>query len=141
MKVVIDTNVIISGLLWQGPPNKLLKLVKQGKLELCISPSLLGELSRVLNETKFSHRIVILNTSVEELIAGLLKLLRIFPDETIPPTILADPDDDKVLSCAKFTGAKYIITGDPHLLKLKNWSGISILTPQQFLSLIRSLKH
>lgn len=137
MKVVFDTNVVISGLLWQGLPNKLLKLVKHGKLDLCINPSLLEELSKVLNEAKFSHRIVILDTSVEELIAGLSELLIIFPDEKISPTIKADPNDDKVLSCALTSGAKYIITGDRHLLKLKNWSDISILTPRQFLSLIK----
>jgi uncharacterized protein len=113
--------------------NKLLKLAKIGKLRLCTNPALLKELSNVLREDKFLPRIVILNTTVEELIAGLLELVEIFPDKIIPPTVKADPDDDKVLSCAQILGAKYIITGDHHLLNLKKWSGISILTPRQFL--------
>ena len=140
MKVVFDTNVIVSGLLWQGLPNKLLKLVKQEKLQFCISPSLLKELSRVLNDPKFSPRIVHLNTSVEELITGLLELLTIFPDEKIEPVVKDDPDDDKVLSCASTSGAKYIITGDPHLLELESWSNISILSPRQFWNHINESK-
>lgn len=137
MKVVFNTNIIISSLLWQGLPNKLLKLVKHGKLQLCISHCIVEELSRVLREAKFSHRIIVLNTSVEELIAGLSKLLKIYPDEIISPTVEVDPDDDTILSCALTAGAKYIITGDSHLLELKKWSNISILTPRQFLSHLR----
>ena len=137
MKAALDTNVIISGLLWPGLPNKLLKLAKIGKLQLCTNPALLKELSNVLRKGKFLARIVILNTTVEELIAGLLELVEIFPDKIIPPTVKADPDDDKVLSCALISGAKYIITGDSHLLNLKKWPGISILTPRQFLSHIK----
>lgn len=137
MKVVLDTNVIISGILWPGLPNKVLKLAKIGKLQLCTNPTLLKELSNVLREDEFLHRIVILNSRVEELIAGLLELVEIFPDKIIPPTVKADRDDDKVLSCALISGAKYIITGDSHLLKLKKWSDISILTPRQFLRHIK----
>lgn len=137
MKVVLDTNVIVSGLLWQGLPNELLKLVKQGKLQFCITLSLLKELSKVLNNPKFSPRIVRLNTSVEELITGLLELLTMFPDEKIAPVVKDDPDDDNVLSCALISGAKYIITGDPHLLELENWSNISILSPRQFIDCIK----
>ena len=138
MKVVFDTNVIVSGLLWQGLPHKLLKLVKQGKIQFCITPSLLKELSKVLNDPKFSPRIVRLKTSVEELITGLLELLTIFPDEKIDPVVKNDPDDDKVLSCASTSGAEYIITGDPHLLKLKSWSNILILSPRQFWDRIKN---
>ncbi|MFC1461843.1 putative toxin-antitoxin system toxin component, PIN family [Verrucomicrobiota bacterium] len=137
MKVVFDTNVVISGLLWQGLPNRLLRLVKHGELELCLSRSIVEEVSRVLSEAKFSHRIIVLNTSVEELIAGLSKLSKIYPDEIISPAVKADPDDDRVLSCALTSGAKYIVTGDSHLLELENWSGISILTPRQFLNIIK----
>ena len=134
MRVVIDTNVLISGLLWQGASNSILKLVKQGRLKLCISPSLLEELSNVLPRNKFSPRLIALNTSVEELVNGVIRLSRIFPDRAIPPTVKDDLDDDRILSCAKLSEAKYITTGDPHLLKLKVWSGISILTPRQFLN-------
>lgn len=134
MKVIIDTNVLISALLWQGLPNDVLKLVKEAKFELCITPYLLEELSGVLHRDKFSPRLLTLNTSAEELANGIMRSLKVFPDRNIPPTIRDDLDDDRVLSCAKVSGAKYIITGDPHLLKLKTWSGISILTPRQFLN-------
>lgn len=140
MKVVMDTNVLISALLWQGPPNDILKLVKKAKFELCITPSLLEELSNVLHRDKFSPRLVTLNTSVEELTNGIMRFLKVFSDKSIPPTIKDDLDDDRILSCAKFSGAKYIITSDLHLLKLKIWAGISILTPRQFLDTLPPLK-
>jgi len=140
MKVVLDTNVLISALLWQGPPNDILKLVKKPNFELCITPSLLEELSHVLHRDKFSLRLLTLNTSAEELANGMMRFLKVFPDRNISPTIKADPDDDRVLSCAKFSGAKYIITGDPHLLKLKTWAEILILTPRQFLNVCLSPK-
>lgn len=136
----MDTNVLISALLWQGPPNDILKLVKKGKFELCITPFLLKELSAVLYRDKFSRRIIALNTLAEELTNGMMRFFKVFPDRNISPTIKDDLDDDRVLSCAKFSGAKYIITGDPHLLKLKTWSGISILTPRQFLKMLPCLK-
>ena len=140
MKIVMDTNALISALLWQGPPNDILKLAQKDKFDLYTTPLLLEELFEVLHRDKFFRRIAILNTSVQELTDGIIRFFTIIPDKKISPIVKNDPDDDIVLSCAKFSQTRYIVTGDPHLLKLKSWSGISILTPRQFLDKFLSQK-
>lgn len=135
MKLVLDTNVLISALLWQGPSHQLLIMIEDKTFSLCITPILLGELSDVLKRPKFSWRIKELNTSSEELLAGVIDIAELYPDRKIESVVKEDTDDDKVLSCALTAGAKYIISGDLHLLKLKQWAGITILTPQAFLNL------
>ncbi|TET09424.1 putative toxin-antitoxin system toxin component, PIN family [Candidatus Aerophobetes bacterium] len=137
MKIVLDTNVLISALFWHGLPHKLLRLIEKGTFTLCITTVLLEELRDVLSRPFFLSRIKERKTSCEELLAAILDMAELYPDKKIDSVIKNDPDDDKVLSCALVSGAKYIITGDPHLLKLKNWSDISILTPHQFLNLIK----
>lgn len=138
MKIVFDTNVLISAFFWHGSPHKLLKLVEEGRLTLCTTPSLLEEVRDVLNRQFFSPFIIKRNTSSEEIIAALFEIVELYPDIKIDPIVKNDPDDDKVLSCALVSDAKYIITGDNHLLKLKKWIDISILTPQQFLNHIKT---
>lgn len=137
MKIVVDTNVLISALLWYGPSHELLILIEEGTFTLCITSVLLEELKDVLSRPKFSSRIKELRTSCEELLAGIIDIAELHPDKKIDPVVEDDPSDDKVLACALASGAKYIITGDIHLLQLKSWSEISILTPRQFLNPIK----
>lgn len=136
MKVVLDTNILVSGLLWLGPSNKILRLAEEGKIESCFSPDLFEELHQVLKRQKFISRIKALKTSIEELIAGISDTLELFPDTKIPGVIKEDPDDDRILSCAWVSGAEYIVTGDPHLLKLGRYRNIPIVTPRKFLTLV-----
>lgn len=136
MRVILDTNVLVSGLLWVGPSNKILKLAEEGKLKPCSTPDLFEELHRVLKREKFVSRIKTLDTSIEELIADISDILELFPDVKITGVVKDDPDDDRILSCAWVAGAKYIVTGDPHLLKLGKYRNIPIVTPRKFLILI-----
>ncbi len=138
MKIVLDTNVLISALFWLGPPHKLLKLIESGNLTLCITPPLLEELGDVLSRPFFSPFIKKHNTSCEELIAAIFEIAELYSDKEIGTVVKNDPDDDRILSCALVSEAKYIDTGDNHLLYLKKWSNISILSPQQFLNHIRT---
>ena len=136
MKLVLDTNVLISAIFWQGTPHEILISIEKGTFALCITPVLLDELKDVLSRPKFSYRIKECNTSREELLTAIIDVAELYPDRKIAPVIKDDLDDDCVLACALTSGAQYIITGDPHLLKLKDWSGILIMTPPQFLDLI-----
>ena len=138
MKVVLDTNVLISALLWEGLPNKILKLVEEGKLTLCLNEFILDELFNVLQRPKFRNRIRECNTSAEELIAGILEISNVFPNIKIPSVVKNDPDDDWVISCALISKSQSIITGDPHLLKISKFRNVSILTPRKFLSSLKS---
>ncbi|OIO33673.1 MAG: putative toxin-antitoxin system toxin component, PIN family [Candidatus Hydrogenedentes bacterium CG1_02_42_14] len=133
MKAVLDTNVLISGLLWEGLPNEILALVKQGKIALHSSPEIIDELEAVLKRSKFSGRIAELEVSIDELIASILTIAEIYSVESTIEVIKEDPDDNMFLACAFYSGAEYIISGDKHLLNLGSYKRIEILSPREFL--------
>ncbi len=130
MRVVCDTNVLISGILFGGKPRDLLRLTSSGKITNFTSPALLKELEDVLQRPKFG-----LN---EEKVYGIIRLFRetfsIIMPETELSVITDDPDDNRVLEAASAADAEAIISGDGHLLDLAEWNEIPILTPTAFLN-------
>ena len=132
MRVVIDTNVWVSGLLWRGMPWKLLCLAEAGEVELCITPSMLVELAEVLSYERLQPRLQQLGLTPEELVAYALSLASVFEAPGGDPIVVADPDDDIFLRCAIVAGAAYVVSGDHHLLDLGGYAGIPILTIRDF---------
>jgi putative PIN family toxin of toxin-antitoxin system len=114
MRVVCDTNVLVSGILFGGNPRELLRLCSSGKLTNFTSPELLREIEQVLLRPKFG-----LN---EEQVYGIIRLFRDTFSLVIPETriccITADPDDNRVLETASSAKAEAIVSGDTHLLEL-----------------------
>ncbi len=133
MNIVLDTNTVISGLFWKGAPRQVLDLARSGTFTLFTSPDLLAELGKVLERQKFSARLAQANISVEELVLGYASLAITVRPHKIAPVIKADPDDDKVLACAKTANAEIITSGDSHLLDLNEYEGIKIMTVNQLL--------
>jgi putative PIN family toxin of toxin-antitoxin system len=133
MNIVLDTNTVISGLLWKGAPRQILDLARSGTITLFTSPALLAELSDVLAREKFSVRLEQASVSVEELILGYASLAITVRPDKIESIIKVDPADDHVLACAKTANAEIIISGDNHLLDLGEYAGIEILTVNQLL--------
>lgn len=131
-RVVLDTNVYISALLWTGISHRLLHLAETGDLTLVTTPAIMEELRDVLSRPKFRLRIRTLQSSVAELMEALLSLVEVVQDLPIEPVVKRDPDDDKILACAIAAQAHWIVSGDDHLLSLKSYREISILTPRQF---------
>lgn len=127
MKIVLDTNIIVSGLFWKGAPRHILDLARSAKVSLFTSPDLLTELTIVLARKKFNERLTLAQTSVEELALGYASLAKVIRPNKIRAVIKADPDDDKVLACAKTAKANYIVSGDKHLLDLKTYQSIEIV--------------
>lgn len=136
MRVVIDTNLWVSGLLWRGLPWHLLRLAEAGQVELCVAPPMLDELASVLAYERFHPRLQQLGLRLEDLIAYVLKLVTIVeaPESGEVPIVAADPDDDMFLYAAIAAGAAYVISGDHHLLELEEYANIPILTIQEFLA-------
>jgi putative PIN family toxin of toxin-antitoxin system len=131
IRVVLDTNVLVSGLLFGGAPGKLLDLWKKATIRLIMSRGMLDEFLRVLAYPK-------LRLSEEEIhyllyveVLPYVEMVQVAPG---PVLILPDPSDDMFLHCAVAAGAKYIISGDRHLLQLKSYKRIKILSPAEFLS-------
>jgi len=128
--IVIDTNVVISALLFGGAPGKLIELWKKKRIRPLISEEIMTEYLRVLAYPKFKLSEEEINYIIHQEILPYFKVVKSIPG---PSIIKKDPDDDKFIQCAEAGNANIIISGDSHLLTLKSYHGITILTPTQFL--------
>lgn len=129
---VLDTNVVVAGLLWNGHARRLLEWALDGHLKLISSPILLAELARTLGYGKFANRIRIAETTTEALVERYAELVTLARPAITPRVVANDPDDDHVVACAVAAKADTIVSGDRHLLDLQpRYLGIDILTPRQ----------
>jgi len=138
VRIVVDTNVLVSAALWPGPPHRILELAEAGEITLCVTESMIEELKGVLQRRKFRSRLRALRTSVEEIMAGLLPLVELYLPTNAPGSVPPDPDDEIFIACALSAGAAFIISGDDHLLRLKQYDAIRIVRPAEFLRLIQA---
>jgi putative PIN family toxin of toxin-antitoxin system len=128
MRLVLDTNVVIAAFLWDGIPRLLLTASRERRVDLFTSAALLDELTAVLERRKFETTIAASLLTIDAIVdryAELAKMVR--PEPTTQ--ISADPDDDVVLGTALAAKADLIVSGDSHLLTLKTYQSISIMTP------------
>lgn len=132
MKVVLDTNVLVSGLLWGGPPNQLLRWTRDGSLQAICCSEVIQEVRRVLAYPRFSRRLETLGYTGEQALAYLMNLVRHVPSpEHVPAVIASDPSDDLFLALAEKERALLIVSGDRHLLDLEKHAGIQVVTPAE----------
>ena len=136
MRAVIDTNVLIAGLLWHGPPHALLEHVRAGTVAMVSSPGLLAELADVIGRAKFDAILVRSNTSRERSLAEVRQLAEVVEPPPLAQPVCRDPDDDQVLALALAAKVDLIISGDNDLLSLASFEGIPIVTPAQTLQRI-----
>jgi putative PIN family toxin of toxin-antitoxin system len=127
MRVVADTNIVVSGLLWRGSPRHILDAARDEVIELFTSGALLDELEDVLKREKFAALLEAASVTAHELVLGYAALATVIEAGERGRVILADPDDDYVLACALAAQAEVIVSGDGHLLGLKHYHGIRIL--------------
>jgi putative PIN family toxin of toxin-antitoxin system len=132
--IVIDTNVWVSGLLWQGAPWELLRLAEAGRLTLCTTPGILAELADVLSHERIRPRLDRLGLTPVELVGYAINLAAVFEVTEGDAIVLADPDDDVFLWCARAAEASYAVSGDRHLLDLGTYAGILIVTVRDLLT-------
>ena len=127
-RIVLDTNVIISALVFGGLPRTIVDLCAQGACTFYISEDIRSEVERVLEE-KFGWN----REQIRERVALLFSWgTRIQPSRSLA-IVKDDPDDDRILECAAEAEAQVIISGDRHLLSLGSFQQIRIETPRQFL--------
>ena len=136
MRLILDTNTVVSGLLWSGPPSQVIDAAITGTVDLFSSAVLLGELLDVLQRPKLTRRLALRGLTAQELLAEYAKLVIDVSPTTLPISVSIDPDDDAVLACALTAQAEAIVSGDHHLLDLKSYQGIPILTVLELLALI-----
>ena len=128
MQVVLDTNVLVSGVFWRGPASRILELWAKDKIEVVVSPEILTEYQRLLRELERGKP------------AGLADAWIVFIAQHATvihpaghPKLCRDPDDDKFLHCALSAGARALVSGDKDLLSMGRVDNVEILTPAAFL--------
>ena len=128
MKVILDTNVFVSGVFFTGPPHMILEAWRDKKISLVISLEILEEYRRVGNLLSEKFPGVDLNP--------LLDLVTIESELVTPPEfqegVCQDPDDDKFIACALASATTIIVTGDKHLLEVSGYGDIRIVKPRVF---------
>lgn len=133
MRVVFDSNVLVSAFLWQKSLKPVYDWIRSSALTPCFSDETLGELKRVLRYVKFERQLKLMGVTPEEIERLLLSRSYFVPVQERVEIIQDDPSDNHILACALAARASCIVSGDRHLLKLKSFRGIPILTPRQFL--------
>ena len=129
IKVVIDTNVFISGIFFSGPPSRILKAWQDDRIQIAASEDIITEYKRVIDT--FSVKFEDIN--FDPILELLLIEAELVPSYSFTEPVCEDPDDDKFLACAIASKSKYIISGDKHLLKIGSYVNSSIVTPRYFL--------
>jgi len=129
LKVVIDTNVLMSGIFFTGPPFEILQKWHQGKFEIVISPAIEEEYNRVAQRLNSNFPDIDIR-SILEIIKNHSKSVNIFKKIS---NVCSDPHDDKFFECAVNSDCTLIISGDRHLLDASGFMNIRVLKPRDFL--------
>lgn len=136
MRIVIDTNIWVSGLLWCGLPWQLLQLAETGRVEICMTEVMLEELSEVLRYPRLQSRLQSVGVTPDELITYVSQCATFFEFSPVSPSdaplVATDPDDDIFIHCVLVAKASYLISGDHHLLEMQHYAGIPIVTVHDF---------
>lgn len=128
MRVVLDTNVFVSGVFFGGPPGRILEAWRDGEVEVVISHEILEEYVRVGEKLSAQFPGTDLGLALE-LVAAWATLVASQP---LPEPVCRDADDDKFLACALAASVQYIVSGDRDLLEISPYEGITILRPRAF---------
>ena len=136
MRVVADTNTVVSALLWRGSPYRLFQAVNDDRISLYTSRVLLDELEDVLSRRKFVKAIRTTNETLASLIRHYQELAHVVRTRPLVVRVSRDRDDDHVIACALAAKADLIVSGDHDLLDLKAYRGIRIIKAADALRLI-----
>jgi putative PIN family toxin of toxin-antitoxin system len=128
MKVVVDTNVLVSGIFFGGVPGRILAAWRDGKLTLVVSPPVLDEYHRVgaLLRTRYEA------ADLEPVLALIAVHAEVVEAPTLSERLCDDPDDDKFMTCALAGGATIVVSGDRGLRRVSGWNGIEVMMPRAY---------
>jgi len=137
MKLTLDTNVLISATFWFGVSDKIIKKIESEEAELILSEDIIKEFSEVLEYEEIQEKIKNKNLEMKYTINKIISISKIVIPKEKFNIVREDSDDNKILECAYEGKVDYIITYNKHLLKLKEFKKIKIITPEQFLKLFK----
>lgn len=137
-RVVIDTNVFISGLLGSRTSRQFIQLVREKKIGIVISPELLNELIQVASQPKFKE---VISPPAVKTLSELIKSRALFVSPTRRIKICRHPADNRILECAVSGNVEFIITNDKDLLSLNPYKDITIITPWEYLNSLKTFPN
>lgn len=128
MKIILDTNVFISGIFFRGPPFDILQAWKDRRIQVVLTKQILDEYQRAAQSLRNNF------PSVDILpIINLMAIHgRLINADDVTLSVCEDPDDDKFIECAVASGTGIIVSGDKHLLNATGYQGITVLKPREF---------
>lgn len=136
MRVVLDTNILISATFWNGDSEKIVTMAENGEIELILSKGILDEFSAVLDYKEIQDKIKNKNLEMKRSVEKISSIAKLVVPSRKLKIVKDDPDDDKILECALEGNADFIISNNWHLLSLKSFLGISIIKPNEFLGIL-----
>lgn len=137
IKVVLDTNELVSAVIKSGGlPDQIVQAWRDGKFEMVLSPAMLAELAKVLRYPRLRKLHGWTDAQVDELVDRLRAAATVVAGDVEVSVVADDPDDNVILACALEVGADYVVSGDAHLLNLKTYRGIRVVTAREFTILL-----
>ena len=130
MRIVLDTNVLISGIYFSGLPGKILQTWRSRKLQLLVSVEILEEYLTVAERLASRYG----GVEYEGILGLIVQNAELVQTTDLPEPVCEDPDDDKFLACALASNTNIIVSGDSDLLKVSGYCGIQVLTPKAFVT-------
>ena len=137
MRIVLDTNVLMAGIFWSGPPFEILEQWKKGLIKLVVSPEIIEEYTRVGEELSQDHP----GVDVSPILDLIVTTSEICLPSPLPQPACRDTSDDKFIACALSAKADYIVSGDKDLVTMVNYGGIRVVKPKEFLNLVDITGH
>jgi len=136
MRIVVDTNILISSSFWYGASDIILGKVENKEIKLFLSEEIIKEFIRVLGYEEIQNKIKRKNLEMKRSVEKIVSISTMVEPKQSFQVIEDDPDDDKFLEVAVEGNVDYIISQDKHLLRLKEFRGIKIITPEEFLMVV-----
>lgn len=133
MRIVVDTNVLVSGVFFGGAPSQVLGAWRDGRVELLVSPEILDEYRRVGEELQQRFQ----GVSLAPFLALIALHARVVEPRPLPEGVTVDPDDDKFFACALAGDCRLIVSGDRHLLAASGYRGVRVVKPREFVDALR----
>jgi putative PIN family toxin of toxin-antitoxin system len=137
MRITADTNILISAMFWSGDSGRIIEKAGNKEIQLILSKEILKEFAGVLAYKEIQDKIRGKNLEMKRTIEKIISISEIVEPKQKIDIVKEDPDDNKILECAIEGKAECILTKDNHLLKIREYAGIRILTPLEFLKILK----
>ncbi len=138
LRLVLDTNVVASAILWGGTPRILLQAAREKRVDIFTSSPMLAELADILGRRKFAEKIAVSQLTLDQIVEGYARLASVVRP-TATPRISPDPDDDVVIGTALAAKAELIVTGDKSLLTVNEHQGVRLVAVAQAIEVAEAI--